>query len=154
MNLTENVNTAQFNDEDCKNKKKKLIPTLDIQKALDFVGSEYDSASKPINSSPNKNDIKLEMMELDNRDSNPLFMSNKDEDSDLINFSRVQEELNNANNDLNLNTNFDMEDLSDNEDAFALNDKDDLFLSELGNILLEEEKLTEQWADCQNDEDI
>ena len=34
-----------------------------------------------------------------------------------------------------------------------MNDKDDLFLSELGNILLEEEKLTDQWED-QNDEDI
>ena len=37
------------------------------------------------------------------------------------------------------NANIEMEELSDN-DAFALNDKDDLFLSELGNILLEEEK--------------
>ena len=50
------------------------------------------------------------------------------------------------------NANIEMEELSDN-DAFALNDKDDLFLSELGNILLEEEKFTDQWED-QNDEDI
>ena len=42
--------------------------------------------------------------------------------------------------------------LSDN-DAFALNDKDDLFLSELGNILLEEEKLTDQWMPDQNNDD-
>lgn len=46
-----------------------------------------------------------------------------------------------------------VEDFSDNE-AFALNDKDDLFLSELGNILLEEEKLSDQWEDHNGDEDI
>ena len=47
--------------------------------------------------------------------------------------------------DENINdVNMEMEELSDN-DAFALNDKDDLFLSELGNILLEEEKFTDQW---------
>ena len=46
--------------------------------------------------------------------------------------------------DGNLNdANIEMEELSGDEEAFALNDKDDLFLSELGNILLEEEKLTD-----------
>lgn len=48
--------------------------------------------------------------------------------------------------------NMEMEEMSDN-DAFALNDKDDLFLSELGNILLEEEKFSDNWQD-NNDEDI
>lgn len=67
----------------------------------------------------------------------------KDDDKDML-YWKPSENLNNAN--------IELEDLSDN-DAFALNDKDDLFLSELGNILLEEEKLTDQWED-QNDEDI
>ena len=51
--------------------------------------------------------------------------------------------------------NLDIEEFSDNE-AFGLdniNDKDDLFLSELGNILLEEEKFSDDWAD-RNEEDI
>ena len=72
-------------------------------------------------------------------------MVDEPNDNMIIDWKPEEENLNDAN--------IEMEELSDN-DAFALNDKDDLFLSELGNILLEEEKFTDQWDNEQNDEDI
>ena len=139
------------------------LPEIDIQKAIDYPRSDLDSDSKPVASQKNA------------AGNNPAAVVAHAEKKKSIVEQRIDEilaqgglEVNSEGSILNQEqesqkppdanyapANLDIEEFSDNE-AFGLdniNDKDDLFLSELGNILLEEEKFSDDWAD-RNEEDI